>query len=92
VNSVGNAIIKVDNTTFVPYNEKRNTVMIASNDQYDFGTLWVFDALHVPYGCRYAFLGHLPDEMLMTYPAYGEHTGVVVSAWNGLPVSITAAR
>lgn len=26
VNSAGNAIIKVDNTTFVPYNEKRNSV------------------------------------------------------------------
>ena len=55
VNSAGNAIIKVDNTTFVPYNEKRNAVMITSNDQYDFGTLWVFDALHVPYGCRWGF-------------------------------------
>ena len=51
INSAANAIIKVDNTTFVPYNEKRNSVMIASNDHFDFGTLWVFDALHVPYGC-----------------------------------------
>ena len=68
MNPAGNAIIKVDNTTFVPYNQKRNAVMITSNDQYDFGTLWVFDALHLPYGCRYgppAFLERLPEEVIM---------------------------
>ncbi|KAM0750678.1 hypothetical protein T439DRAFT_342968 [Meredithblackwellia eburnea MCA 4105] len=51
INSAGNAIIKVDNTSTVPYNEKRNTVRIASTDLYSTGTLWVFDAVHVPYGC-----------------------------------------
>jgi len=94
VNSAGNGIIKVDNTTFVPYNQKRNAVMIASNDQYDFGTLWVFDALHVPYGCRWVppvLLERLPEEVLMLSIAYGEHTGVEVSESRGLPVSINAA-
>jgi len=51
VNGAGNAIIKVDNTTVVPFNIKRNTVRITSNDQFGIGSVWVVDMLHVPYGC-----------------------------------------
>ncbi|KAI0035226.1 concanavalin A-like lectin/glucanase domain-containing protein [Vararia minispora EC-137] len=51
VNSAGNAIIKVDNTTTVDYNYKRNTVRVASTDEYAVGSVWVADMLHVPYGC-----------------------------------------
>jgi len=51
VNSAGNAVIKVDNTSTVVYNDKRNTVRIASKDSYNVGSLWVADMLHVPYGC-----------------------------------------
>jgi len=51
VNSAGNAIIKVDNTTNVPFNQKRNTVRISSNDLYGVGSLWVADMTHVPFGC-----------------------------------------
>ncbi|KAH9932847.1 concanavalin A-like lectin/glucanase domain-containing protein [Amylocystis lapponica] len=51
VNSAGNAIIKVDNTSFVPYNEKRNSVRVTSDDYFDMGTVWVFDATHLPFGC-----------------------------------------
>ncbi|KAG8838593.1 hypothetical protein FS842_010068 [Serendipita sp. 407] len=51
LNSAGNAVIKVDNTTVVPYNEKRNSVRLTSNDKIGLGTLLVFDAVHVPYGC-----------------------------------------
>jgi len=50
-NSAGNAIIKVDNTTNVPFNQKRNTVRISSTDSYGVGSLWVADMLHVPFGC-----------------------------------------
>lgn len=32
VNDAGNVIIKVDNTSVVPYNEKRNTVKITTED------------------------------------------------------------
>lgn len=32
VNDAGNVIIKVDNTSVVPYNEKRNTVKITTQD------------------------------------------------------------
>lgn len=55
VNSAGNAIIKVDNTSTVLYNDKRNTVRIASNDRYGVGSLWVTDMLHVPYGVSETF-------------------------------------
>ncbi|KAI0092215.1 concanavalin A-like lectin/glucanase domain-containing protein [Irpex rosettiformis] len=51
VNSAGRAIIKVDNTSFVPYNQKRNSVRIGSKDYYTFGSVWVFDIAHIPYGC-----------------------------------------
>ncbi|KAF9241083.1 glycoside hydrolase family 16 protein [Melanogaster broomeanus] len=45
------AFIKVDNTTTVVYNDKRNTVRITSNDTFSVGSLWVTDMYHVPYGC-----------------------------------------
>ncbi|KAI0070212.1 hypothetical protein K474DRAFT_1609105 [Panus rudis PR-1116 ss-1] len=51
VDGNGRAIIRVDNTSFVPYNEKRNSVKITSTDAYEPGTIWVFDATHLPYGC-----------------------------------------
>ena len=51
VNSAGNAIIKVDNTSTVPYNDKRNSVRITSNDSYNYGSVWIFDIVHLPFGC-----------------------------------------
>ncbi|KAK7683143.1 hypothetical protein QCA50_013816 [Cerrena zonata] len=51
VNDAGHAIMKVDNTSTVPFNEKRNTVRITSKDFYDVGSLWIIDLLHIPYGC-----------------------------------------
>lgn len=50
VESSGNAIIKVDNKTVVPYNEKRNTIRIASKDSYGVGSVWIADMLHMPFG------------------------------------------
>ncbi|KAF8531330.1 concanavalin A-like lectin/glucanase domain-containing protein [Gautieria morchelliformis] len=44
-------IIKVDNFTTVPFNDKRNSVRITSNDFYDLGSIWIFDAIHLPFGC-----------------------------------------
>ncbi|KAI0360544.1 hypothetical protein OH77DRAFT_696065 [Trametes cingulata] len=54
VNQAGNAILRVDNTTNVPdagADTRRNTIRLTSQDFYDVGSLWVFDATHVPYGC-----------------------------------------
>jgi len=92
VNSAGNAIIKVDNTTFVPYNEKRNAVMITSNDQYDFGTLWVFDALHVPYGCS-AWGAYWSRGAGVNWPAGGEidiFEGINLATRNQMSLHTTA--
>ncbi|KAF9019941.1 glycoside hydrolase family 16 protein [Hymenopellis radicata] len=49
--STNRAIMKVDNSSTVAYNEKRSTVRISSNDKYEVGSLWIADFYHVPYGC-----------------------------------------
>ncbi|KAK7688793.1 hypothetical protein QCA50_008333 [Cerrena zonata] len=51
VDSNQRAIVKVDNTTSVDYPNKRNSIKITSKDYYEAGTVWVFDAVHLPYGC-----------------------------------------
>jgi len=51
INSANNAIVRVDNTTNVPFNQKRNTIRLQSTESYGLGSLWVMDALHLPYGC-----------------------------------------
>ncbi|KAI8996256.1 concanavalin A-like lectin/glucanase domain-containing protein [Trametes punicea] len=51
VNDAGHAIIKVDNTSFVPWNYKRDSVRITTQDYFPIGTVLVFDATHLPYGC-----------------------------------------
>lgn len=69
VNSAGNAIIKVDNTTNVAYNYKRNSIRISSKDEFAMGSVWVADMLHVPYGCSVwpAFWSQAPN-----WPSGGE--------------------
>ncbi|KAL6305987.1 concanavalin A-like lectin/glucanase domain-containing protein [Sparassis latifolia] len=51
INAAGNAIMRVDNTTNVPVGEMRNSVRITSQQSFDFGSLWIMDAVHLPYGC-----------------------------------------
>ncbi|KZO94280.1 glycoside hydrolase family 16 protein [Calocera viscosa TUFC12733] len=51
VNAAGNAIVRVDNVSTVPQPYKRNAVRISSVETYGLGSLWVMDALHLPYGC-----------------------------------------
>lgn len=51
VDSQGNAIIKVDNTTDVPMGQNRSTVRITTQDTYDVGSLWMIDLSHIPFGC-----------------------------------------
>ena len=52
INGVGNVVLKVDQSS-VPVGKKRDSVRISSMDSFGFGTLWVLDAYHTPYGCRY---------------------------------------
>ncbi|KAH9852517.1 concanavalin A-like lectin/glucanase domain-containing protein [Lenzites betulinus] len=52
VNDAGRAIIRVDNTTNLPPNmPNRDTIRITTKDFFDYGSLLVFDATHLPYGC-----------------------------------------
>ena len=57
VNTAGNAIIKVDNTTNnLQFNQDRNSVNIATQDYFSIGSVWVSDMLHVPYGVSLHFI------------------------------------
>lgn len=51
VNNAGNAILKVDNTHNVAFNQKRASVRITTQDTYDVGSLWIIDLVHLPFGC-----------------------------------------
>ncbi|PCH43204.1 glycoside hydrolase family 16 protein [Wolfiporia cocos MD-104 SS10] len=51
VTSGGQAVIKVDNTSDVVYNDKRDSVRITTADYYPAGSVILFDATHLPYGC-----------------------------------------
>lgn len=54
VNGAGNAIMKVDNTSKVDFNDKRNSIRISSKDRYTVNSLWIADILHLPYGVSLA--------------------------------------
>ncbi|KAK8847650.1 hypothetical protein IAR55_005509 [Kwoniella newhampshirensis] len=51
VNDANRVILKVDNTTSVVYNEKRYAPKLLTKNTYEPGTVWVMDAVHMPYGC-----------------------------------------
>jgi len=51
VNGAGNAVLRVDNYTNVPFDTKRNSVRITTTASYNYGSIWIIDLLHIPYGC-----------------------------------------
>ncbi|PCH44970.1 glycoside hydrolase family 16 protein [Wolfiporia cocos MD-104 SS10] len=51
VNDAGNVILRVDNFTDVKDGGLRNSIRLTSSELYDFGSLWIIDAYHLPYGC-----------------------------------------
>ncbi|KAI0354226.1 hypothetical protein OH77DRAFT_1405539 [Trametes cingulata] len=51
VNDAGHAVLKVDDFSFVPWQEKRNSVRIESTDFFPVGSVILFDATHLPFGC-----------------------------------------
>ncbi|KAJ7505750.1 glycoside hydrolase family 16 protein [Mycena galericulata] len=63
------AIIRVDNTSNVAFNDKRNTVRISSQDEFEVGSVWIADMYHVPFGCSVwpAFWSQAPN-----WPTGGE--------------------
>ncbi|KAI9430999.1 glycoside hydrolase family 16 protein [Lactarius indigo] len=69
VNPSGNAVMKVDNTTVLALNSKRDTVRVTSKDRFAVGSVWIADMLHVPFGCSVwpAFWSSAPN-----WPTGGE--------------------
>jgi hypothetical protein len=63
VNTAGNAIMKVDNMTVVPFNDKRNTVRITTKDRFPVGSMWIADMLHVPFGVSHSTRSTLNDDL-----------------------------
>ncbi|GAA6058766.1 hypothetical protein JCM10212_001882 [Sporobolomyces blumeae] len=65
----GNAIVKVDNTSTLAYGALRNSVRITTSETYGIGSLFVLDALHLPFGCSVwpAFWTHA-----VSWPSGGE--------------------
>ena len=45
--------MKVDNTTNVAFNQKRNTVRITTKDRFAVSSVWIADMLHVPFGVSF---------------------------------------
>lgn len=62
INSAGNAVMKADNTTKVPFNEKRHMVRISTKDRIAVGSVWIADMLHVPFGVSHVFSRPLDDD------------------------------
>lgn len=51
VNDQGHAVIRVDDTSTVVYNEKRFSVGMNTTEVYGPGNVFVLDAIHIPFGC-----------------------------------------
>ena len=81
INDAGHIVLKVDDNSFIPDGQKRDSVRISSMDSFGFGTLWVLDAYHTPYGCRYVVEGDnnsaRGSNRLTLCPVSGVHTGVL---------------
>ncbi|GAA6006829.1 hypothetical protein JCM10207_009109 [Rhodosporidiobolus poonsookiae] len=60
VNDAGRVVLKVDDTITLPSGGLRNSIRITTREAYDIGSLFVFDAVHLPYGCA-------------TWPAFWAH-------------------
>ncbi|EPS92947.1 hypothetical protein FOMPIDRAFT_1033872 [Fomitopsis schrenkii] len=49
--TTGTAIIEVNNTMFMSWNDKRHSDCITTSDFFDSGSVFIFDASHMLYGC-----------------------------------------
>lgn len=48
--------MKVDNSTHLQFNQKRDSIRISTKDQFTVGSVWVADIIHLPYGVRHMCL------------------------------------
>ena len=51
--STNRAVIKVDNTSFVPWNFKRDSVRMSTQETWGVGTVWAIDVWHAPFGVSF---------------------------------------
>ncbi|KAF8192188.1 glycoside hydrolase family 16 protein [Pholiota molesta] len=67
--TTNHAIMQVDNSSTVTFNNKRNSVRLQTNVRYGVGSVWIADMLHVPFGCSVwpAWWSNAP-----TWPTGGE--------------------
>ena len=70
-------MLKVDVNSFVSDGQQRDSVRVSSVDHFGLGTLWVLDAYHLPYGCRYVAGATTTVLVVITFrPVSGVHTGL----------------
>ncbi|KAF8871386.1 concanavalin A-like lectin/glucanase domain-containing protein [Gymnopilus junonius] len=83
VNSAGNAVIKVDNTTTISPAPivNRDSIRLTSLDSYGLGSLFIIDAVHIPYGCS-VWPSFWMYGMEDTWPLAGEID--IIEAINGM--------
>lgn len=62
VNDAQRAVLKVDNVNDVPFNEKRASIRITTQEAYGVGSLWILDAVHLPFGCS---VGHITKPLVL---------------------------
>ncbi|KZT64203.1 glycoside hydrolase family 16 protein, partial [Daedalea quercina L-15889] len=73
VNDAGNAIIKADNTTNIPNQQKRDTIRVTSQDSFTIGSVFVIDATHLPFGCSvWPSIWTTDSDPKVTWPDGGE--------------------
>lgn len=85
INEKNQVVMKVDNSSYVPLNQKRNSVRIESVDWYGVGTLWIVDIAHVPFGCSVS-LHARPISWFSSVTdwdrfRFGPHSGPMVSRY-----------
>ncbi|KAF8995258.1 hypothetical protein BDQ17DRAFT_1311093, partial [Cyathus striatus] len=70
----GHTIIKVDNTTNLPYGDLRNSIKIITKATYPMGSVWMIDLFHVPYGCgvQPVFWSMAPTQVGGNWPKGGQ--------------------
>jgi len=93
VNGRNQAVMRVDNTTNVPWNDKRNSVRIESSHWYGVGSLWVVDIAHVPYGCSVSLLYSVRGSPLVSCCdrfRFGPRSGRMVSLYETRVTSETS--
>lgn len=71
VNENNQVVMRVDNYSYVPDGEKRNSIRIESRDWYSVGSLWIVDISHIPYGCSVGLCTQIVIHFFMDWVVLG---------------------